>query len=509
MAKRLVSIVAAALVVFSGALPTAMGRSKVNPAEIQELNRQIEQQEQTLQQLKARVQALEDPKAAKQPEAVKEPKVGTQEVKPSPPAEEAPQSDVLSIKGEPPSPIEEAEAKMNKSLGRQSPVPYQRNFDDRQDAAPRPGDFTLDPKYRGFIPIPHTAFMVKFNPKPRVDMMVDSGNTGDDFRFVTAKIPLEGSPEHGGGGRFNANGNGSQLRVDMRAPSLPGNLRFYYQNDFFGSQTANFNYRLQHLYGQFYGVTAGFTYGFFEDPDVWPNTVDYEGPNSMIFARRPLAHYTWMISDSMNMTFGLEDPDFFVDNAGDPLAIPNQRMPDVGFNFRWEPDGIGHMQFSTIFRSVGVNGDLFANDADFGWGINLSGAFDIGKRDTVQFLGVGGYGIGGLGNDSGFENTDAAFNADGDLKALPYFSAMLGYTHRWTPRLSSTLSYGYVNVGNEDLQAGDAYNFTHYGSWNLVWNIFKRLNVGAEGLYGFREVKDGRNGDVFRAQLSLVYSVFD
>jgi len=500
MTKKIVPIVVLTFV-FLGASHTAAARqSKKQKEQIQELNRQIEQQEQTLKELKEKVQALDESKG------------GTKKAKEAaPPPAPSPEAAPVRKPGEAPAPAEEAEAKMFEAerRGHQSPVPYQRNFDDKQDAAPRPGDYTLDPEYRGFIPIPHTVFMIKFNPKPRVDLTLDSGNSGDDFRFVPAKIPLDGDPQSGGGARFNANGNGSQMRLDMRAPYAKGNFRFYYQNDFFGSDTANFRYRLQHLYGQYYGVTAGFTYGVFEDPDIWPDTLDYEGTNSTIFARRPLLHYTYKISDSTNITFGIEDPDIFVDLSGEGNATTNTQMPDLGFNFRWEPKGIGHMQFSTIFRSVGFNGDLFQNDDDFAWGINLSGAFNVNESNTLLFLGVFGYGIGGMGNDTSFVNSDAALDAGGNLVALRYASGLFGYTHRWTPRLRSTLSYGFAHLENTDLQPADAYHFTHYGSGNLVYQLLKRLYIGAEALYGFKEVKDGRNGDVFRGQLSLIYSVFD
>jgi len=52
------------------------------------------------------------------------------------------------------------------------------------------------------------------------------------------------------------NSNGSQIRLDVRAPSMPGNFRVYYQNDFFGSDTSQMRYRLQHFYGQYYAVQA-------------------------------------------------------------------------------------------------------------------------------------------------------------------------------------------------------------------------------------------------------------
>jgi hypothetical protein len=481
----------AGLIALIAVAPTLVAAQQTTQAEIQELKRAVEA-------LQKRVKELEAGQAPAAPAAA------PAAVAPAP----AP-APVVAKPGEAPSPAEEAEAQLAAAHGHQSPVESRGSFDDKQDAAARPGDYTLDPQYRGFIPIPHTVFMIKFNPKPRVDMTVDSKYSGDDFRFVTAKIPLEGTPEYGGGEHFNANGNGSQLRLDMRAPGAPGNFRFYYQNDFFGSDTKNFQYRLQHLYGQYYGVVGGFTYGVFEDPDAWPDTVDYEGPNAVIFARRALIHYTMNLSDAWNVTLGVEDPDIYVDNSGDPNAVERFRAPDTGFNVRWEPASLGHVQFSTIFRSIGINGDVGGSDDVFGWGVNLAGSLNVTASDTLQFWGVYGDGVGGMGNDTSFVNSDAALKSNGNLVALEYVSGMLAVTHRWTPRWRSTATYGYVNLENTGLQPGDAYNFTHYASGNLVFQLLKRLSIGTELLYGFREVKNGDHGDVYRFQLGLLYSVFD
>jgi hypothetical protein len=44
---------------------------------------------------------------------------------------------------------------------------------------------------------------------------------------------------------------------------------------------------------------------------------------------------------------------------------------------------------------------------------------------------------------------------------------------------------------------------------NLVWQIRKRLSLGLEGLYGHKEEKSGADGDVFRIQVGVLYSLFD
>lgn len=398
------------------------------------------------------------------------------------------------------------------AVGQPSPVTYRDALDDKQEAASRPKDFTLDPKYQGFIPIPNTPALIKFNAKPHLDVTTDNENAGTGFRFVPALFPLEGSPDYGGGAQSTVNANATQLRVDVRAPELGGNFRFYYQNDFFGSNSKNMQYRLQHLYGQFYGFKAGFTYGIWEDPDIWPDTVDYEGPNAVIFARRPVAQYTRAWSDNWNTTFGVEQPDIYVDvdSGGNTSAAQVTRMPDLGFNTRFESTGFGHVQFSAIFRDLGARNDAGNVQNVFGWGVNLQTGIDLTKQTSLQLMGVYGEGVGGMGNDTSFLNSDAAYSASGDLEALPYWSAMIGLTHRWNQEFRSTVSYGYVNLDNASGQVDTFYHTSQYASANLIWQLRKRLSIGLEGLYGLQEAKGGADsGDHWRVQLGMVYSLFD
>ena len=119
-----------------------------------------------------------------------------------------------------------------------------------------------------------------------------------------------------------------------------------------------------------------------------------------------------------------------------------------------------------------------------------------------------GEGIGRYGNDSGFFNTDAAYNSSGDLEALPYFGAFVGYTHRWLPDWRSTATYGYVNVDGQTSQGPDAYHQTQYASVNLIWQMRERLSVGVEALYGDNQKESGDSGDVFRTQVGVAYSLF-
>lgn len=392
--------------------------------------------------------------------------------------------------------------------GHASEVTQRPAVNDQQEAAPRPNDLTLDPKYRGFVPIPNTQVLIKFNAKPRVDITDDPQNTGNPDRFVTAQIPVEGDFFKGGGNQFNINAKGSQLSIDVRAPQIDGSPRFYYQNDFFGSGGGTLDFRVRQLYGEIYNWIIGQTYSVFEDPDAWPDTVDYEGPNSAVFARRPLVRYMVPLNKNWELNFGLEQPSSEVDTSIDPNAQNVDHAPDGGLNVRWEKKDIGHVQLGAIFRDIGVKGPIVGSQSTFGWGLNLSSSFNITENDSVQTQLTYGEGLFRYFNDD-FVNNDAAFDRNGELTAIPAFGGMVGFTHKWNDVWRSTASYGYVHLHNEFSQGPHAYHMTHYASLNVVWQIRKRLSIGFEGLYGHKEEKSGADGDAFRLQLGIVYSLFD
>jgi hypothetical protein len=468
-------------------------------SELDELKSEMEVMQRNLQAMQKKITELEKENAKQRAQ------VGSTKLAPSAPAEGPVTPPPITADGDQtvtltPNPVTiQAHA---------SEVRQRDAINDQQEAAPRPFDLTLDPKYRGFINIPNTPVIIKFNAKPHVDFTDDPENTGNPDRFVTAQIPVDGDPFKNGGNQFNVNAKGSQLSLDVRAPDVPGNPRFYFQNDFFGSGGNEFNFRVRHLYGEIFNFVIGQTFSVFEDPDAWPDTVDYEGPNSAIFARRPLIRYQLPINKNWQVNFGLEKPGSEVDTSIDGGARSVNHAPDGGLNVRWEDSAIGHLQFGAIFRDIGAKGPLIGDQSTFGWGLNLSGSFNLTKVDSVQAQVTYGEGLFRYFNDD-FVNNDAAFDQSGNLTAIPAFGGMIGYTHKWNDSLRSTVSYGYVHLDNEFSQGPQAYHQTHYGSLNLIWQMRKRLSVGLEALYGTKEEKSGADGDALRIQLGIVYSLFE
>ena len=351
--------------------------------------------------------------------------------------------------------------------------------------------------------------MVKINAKPRVDFIADTHNPGDQSRFRPGQFPTEGSPGYGGPSEFNVTAQGSRLMLDVRAPENPGSPRFYYENDFFSSSGNSMTLRVRHLYGQVYNVIVGQTWSTFADPDALPDTVDYEGPNSSVVTRQPLVRYIQPLKEHWQLNFGIEQPNSQVD-AGTSGGSAVNRAPDFAANVRWEEAGLGHLQLSGVARLLGITGGTSGDQEVFGGGLNLAGAVRVIGQDNVSGQIMYGEGIGHYGHDSTSFNTDAALDAAGNLVALPYFGLEASYTHHWNDQWRSSLTYGYVNVDNEDGQAATAYHRTHYAALNLIWQPrpFKHLSIGLEGLYGVNEVKSGATGNDWRLQVGVVYSLF-
>ena len=361
--------------------------------ELEEIVQQLRQQNQSLQQ---RVGELERDKA-------------TQAETPTPPPAVAPVSGISNQPGttSADTPLAELSRSPTTSpeaeqpIGRQSQVLDRGAFQNDQVSAPRPGDLTLDTKYRGFIPIPNTDVLLQINAKPRVDFIFDTQNPGDPSRFRPGQFPTQGSVGYGGPSEFNVTAQGSRLILDVRAPEMRGSPRFYYENDFFGSSGLSMSLRVRHLYGQVYNVVVGQTWSTFADPDAFADTLDNQGPNASVKTRQPLIRYIQPLNENWHLNFGIEQPDSQV-AVGTSGGSAKNRAPDFGVNVRWEKAGLGHLQLSGMARLLGIAGGSNGSQEVFGGGLHLSGAFRVFGRDTVVGQMMYGTGIGHYGNGHQF-----------------------------------------------------------------------------------------------------------
>lgn len=398
--------------------------------------------------------------------------------------------------------------------GEQAGVRDTDNLADLQQAAPRANNAPLDPSLKGFIAIPGTDTMFKIGGSARIDAIGDFKNNGNPNLFTPSTIPVPGQPGANGGGTSTLETKGTRLSLELRRPvPYDSTLRIYTEFDFYDNSTSSsMNLRARHFYGQAWNFLIGQTFSAFMDPDVFPDVVDYQGPNGIVNRRQPQIRYTQPIHDEPGNKIvafaSIEQPSSQIDTSTSQYPVdssPVSRMPDGILGFRWE--GLqAHVQASGVLRDLSFENDNGLRKNTLGWGGSLSAGVNVFDDDKLSAQVTYGEGVARYINDLGGQNLDAAFE-NGRLKAIPAFAVMGGYTHQWSDHWRSTISAGYVKADAPDSLGPFAIDDTFYGSVNLMWHPTTTFRMGLEYLYGRKETANGASRDAQRIDFVIRYDL--
>jgi len=292
-----------------------------------------------------------------------------------------------------------------------------------------------------------------------------------------------------------------------------------------GPDEGQTTFRLRHAYGEYKAFGAGQTWSPFMDPDVFPNSIEYWGPNGMVFFRN--VQVRWMPLRGENaVTIALErpgasgDPGVFVGAPELDDLSPRFPYPDLSAHYRMNRKW-GHVQIAGIVREMrwddaDPNGPNFSGSAT-GWGVNLSSNLKFGE-DTLRLQVVYGEGISNYMNDA-TADVGATFDpntgtGDPDIgEALPLLGIVAFYDHTWTERFTSSIGYSMVDIENSDAQDPTAYNRGRYALVNLLHHPFDGVMWGGEVQWGDRENFSAVPGDEepftshdLRIQFSVKYN---
>ena len=487
MTKLVLNYLATALLV-AILIPIAAAQDNSSAQSAQELREQLNELEQQMQKVKSRLDELESAKAANASAAQ------------NPPVNQAvPTQDNQPLSGPTSAQVGEATATYNE-------------FGEDPQAAPRYNNVPLDPKYHGFFRLPGTQTILKIGGYFKTDFIYDLKPPGNTDAFVPSSIPI---PQIATVNNNTVSIRPTRMSLDFRIPSTRiGEVRFYVEGDLFGTNATT--PRLRHAYAQASNFLIGQTFTNFMDPDGFPDTLDFQGPNGMVNLRNPQIRYGVALGKSTTLYFAAEKPSSDVlFKTAEFNSQPNAPSPDGTVRLRQEFER-GHFQMAGIFRSISAfvtQGPTARTGSVFGWGVNISAGLKTVGKDNVIIAAVAGHGISryiqdtsGLGIDA--EVTTATANPH--LQATPAVGADAAYQHYWKKTLRSSLVYSYAAVNNPLLSAfvpTTTYNHSDYSAANLIWNPFgSSLNMGAEVLYGWLQRQDGSKGNDTRIQFSAKYN---
>jgi hypothetical protein len=291
-----------------------------------------------------------------------------------------------------------------------------------------------------------------------------------------------------------------------------GDLRVVYENDFYDFATGNTTFNLRQFYGQVDNILAGFTYSTILDPDAMPDTLDFEGPNSMLFIRQAGVRYTFALDSGKKQTLAIAIENGKSDIVYEvpppvPLTItPTSPWPDTHIRYRYDGE-TGHVQVGAVFRSVGGYAEDIAEKHVLGFGASVSGSQQIGA-DFIMGQATYGKGIARYIQDLTGLGGDVGVNRNGELVANDSFGAYLAYQHYWQPALRSSIMYGYAWLDSKDKTFTSTFHDSTYTAANFIWNPKQSsLNIGLELIYGEQHLVDGLKGSATRVQLSIQYDL--
>ena len=326
--------------------------------------------------------------------------------------------------------------------------------------------------------------------------------------------------EFGKDGRWFSGVRQSRLGVKSSVPTDLGSLNTTFEFELFGTgvDAGQTTFRLRHAYGELGAFGAGQTWSPFMDPNVFPNSIEYWGPNGMVFFRNVQVRYM-PIQGDRSLTLAIERPGASADGGvvADRIELQNVKgrfpLPDfsgayqAGMSWGYVRGAflLGEMKWDdTVADNIDLSGSATR------WGFNFSSNVKVGA-DTVRLQYAFGEGIQNYMNDAPVDvgvkrnpgNTVTPFLGT----ALPVQGIVAFYDHTWNDQFTSSAGYSRLDIDNSDGQAPNAFKDGQYALFNVLYSPVKDAMVGGEFQWGHREnFLDGWTVSDYRIQVSFRYN---
>jgi hypothetical protein len=310
---------------------------------------------------------------------------------------------------------------------------------------------------------------------------------------------------------FQARETRINFRVDHNTPD-GDSVTAFIEMDFFihgdGNEVVSNSYspRLRHAFIKYNKWTFGQTWSTFQDVAALPEALDFVGPaESTTFIRQAMVRYT-----IGGLEIAAENPEAFVagavNEAGESVERGYSTIPDLiaRYTFKFGDSG-SYFKVAGLYRDIQIGDINGSQPSEAGYGLTASTKWVFGGGADLRAMVTVGEGVGryvGLGFvRDGYLNPNT--NNIDTAEALAYFVALRIPFGKWR----TNIMYGATSIDYDDntLAAGlnDNGSSIH---WNVIYNILPKLDIGAEIIYGERELVDGTDGDFTRFQFSAKYA---
>jgi hypothetical protein len=369
---------------------------------------------------------------------------------------------------------------------------------------------------RGLAPgsflVPGTNTSFRFRGFVRLTGLYDFDPIGSKDIFVPNTIPVP--QQSGQNNNFTARPSRIGLDTWTPTPVHGWNVHTFIEADFFNGPAQAVGgggnpFRLRFAFVDFGYFRVGQQNTVFMDGNAFPNTVDFQGPAGVANLRRPTVRVTVPVCDKLYWAAGIEQP--FSDITTNGQGTNVQDVPDFATHLRYESD-LGHVQVSSVLRSIGYRPTGGEATRRAGWGLSGSTVFHpwailIGsnpvrkdnptglERSRILLQYTFGWGIARYISDTAGQGLDGEVDpTTGAFDTLWATGWSASYEHWFTEKWLTNVTYSEVQVGSNGGQPGSTYSGAKYLATSLWFVPFRNMSIGAEYLWGERENLDGQRG---------------
>ncbi len=265
--------------------------------------------------------------------------------------------------------------------------------------------------------------------------------------------------------------------------------------------------RIRHAHLKYYNWTFGQAWSLMSTPEISTEAVDYSLFLGGSILRTPQVSYAFKLDPENTWNVGVE----YMAGGDRSSALPALTTKYV------HQSGPVHLLAQGFVNQKQAQTDT-GDIEKVGWGVGLGGRYRFDDQNSIQgnyFHMVGDQRIaafltqGSTSDGAAWGGDYSVDTANNELLLNEFNSLNIGFTHKFTPKLRSSINASIVDFydSSDYARANPEANkrLTDYVA-NLIYSPVPKINLGAEYHHGKRETFDNKEADISRINLSANYS---
>ena len=336
--------------------------------------------------------------------------------------------------------------------------------------------------------------------------MGDFKGSINNNNFIPYQIPVPGLPTQRSS--MAADVSRSTIFLKLVRHTRVGALTAYFQTNFSGDN-GGYGLTLDQAYVSIGNVTMGLANSTFSDVSANAPVIDYKGPAGQVGCKNVLLRYRVDFNSHWALAISAESAKSTVTPYDDQEVMLHQSWPDIPIYVQYSWGTGSHVRASGMIRNLGYRNLIENhNTHQMGYGLELSGLFNIQRKVNIFYQGAYGRGIAHYINDldgTGFDLVGSATDP-GKMIAPRTVSVVGGARYNITNRLFVSAAYSFNRLYDQTQLGGDTYRRGNYIVANVFYSPVKDLQLGAEYLHGTRKNVDLESSVANRINLMVKFS---